>query len=171
MQQKEKPDQKCCCQLGSHHPDFLPDSGLWRNPTNRACDQRINHAAASHMDHNTDRHRHIFFPVNDSRNAKAPADHHTTDHHLRKLIPGKAEISAIIQVKYHSDKTENSKCNPCADSNIFRCFFYNRFHAFLSFLRTLFEHASLCQVRADTNLVIEKLYFSIFIPPTDQDIS
>ena len=38
-------------------------------------------------------------------------------------------------------------------------------HIFLSFLRTFFCACRVCVKRADTNLAIEKFYFSIFIPP------
>ncbi len=39
------------------------------------------------------------------------------------------------------------------------------FHNFPHFCAHFLRISSLCQVRADTNLVIEKFYFSICMPP------
>ena len=49
-----------------------------------------------------------------------------------------------------------------ADDLISCQIFYS--HFLRSFLRTFFAHVKFCQVRADTNLAIEKFYFSIFSP-------
>ena len=75
-----------------------------------------------------------------------------------------------IQVQNLFSFLPNSFCPKSADPDrgnskhkqTSQCFLQ---HIFLSFLRTFFCACRVCVKRADTNLAIEKFYFSIFIPP------